>query len=213
MPIPLRIIRTVPEQTTEQVEHLWKIACDLHPDWDHITIRDGQYHQHAIERLFPLSSGHWESCGTGAQKSGLIRLEELYWRGGIYIDSDYECWRPFDQLKDVTGFVAYEDANTIPDAVMGFEKRLPIVRTMLEEAISLIDSGAWESGPGVITRNLRDQQVITVLPSDAFYPYHYSVKRRYSAGSPIGDRNLARLRKSKPFSFGAHHWHASWVGK
>lgn len=195
--IPTILFRTVPADTTDEVEGFWKKAQRLHPSWTFITYRDP-----LDPDEFPLTSARWGDCSTGAQLAGLIRLEVLWGHGGVYIDSDVELYRPLDSLTNLSGFAGWEDTNTIPDAVLGFEARHPAVKLCIEDAMASISRGAWESGPGVTTRNLQDRPDVLLFPPGSFYPYHYSER----------DRRHEDHQGAQPWAFCAHHWHASWLG-
>lgn len=194
--IPRLIFRTVPEQTTDVVEEFWAGAQELHPGWEFITYRDPLS---AAE--FPISSPHWAQCTAGAQRAGLIRLEALAHHGGIYIDSDVECYRPFEALLGCQAFAGWEDANTVPDAVLGAEDAHPAIRLCLELALTRISEGPWASGPGVTTAILPNRPDVLLLPPGSFFPYHYS--RR--------DLRYADHKARNPWAFCAHHWAASWL--
>lgn len=204
--IPRRLVRTVPTETSPQVEDWWAKACRLHQDWDHVTFRDP-----IDPDLFPLTSPQWDQCTSGAQLAGLIRTEALWRWGGIYIDSDVELWRPMDPLTPLDGFVGYEDEDVIPDAVMGFTAGHPALKKCIDMALIRLRSmsadwrtgaGAWSTGPGVTTTVLKDRSDVLCLPPGSFYPYHYSVK---------GSVDIAAIRAVNPWAFGAHHWSASWM--
>lgn len=203
--IPARLIRTVPKNTTAEVEAFWSGAQRLHPRWDTVTYRDP-----IDPGIFPITSPHWEKCTSGAQFAGLVRLEALYGTGGIYLDSDVELFRPLDSLRACSAFAAWEDDEVIPDAVLGAEPHHPAILACLELALERLNSdttdwrtgpGAWGTGPGVTTTALPDRPDVLVLPPGSFYPVHYSQKN-----------HLTRL-KPDPWTFGVHHWHGSWVPK
>lgn len=194
--IPLTLHRTVPADTTDQVEAWWQTAQEHHPKWSHVTWRD------PLDPIkFPRTSEHWARCGTGAQRAGLIRLEVLWHYGGIYIDSDVEVLRPFDELTRLEGFAAWEDHQCIPDAVLGFRPRHPAVDLMLSYAVDRIDIGAWASGPGVTTEVLSARPDVLVLPPGAFYPVHYTEKQLCATDA----------RRDAPWVFAVHHWAGSWL--
>lgn len=195
--IPRRLVRTVPTTTTAEVEAFWAHTLDLHPGWETVTHRDP-----IDPTLFPLTSPHWAACSSGAQLAGLIRLEDLYHHGGIYLDSDMQMFRPLDTLLEHRAFAAWEDGSVIPDAVLGFEAHHPALTAMISDAITLLPHGAWESGPGVTTRNLQGRNDVTLLPPVTFYPVHYLDKGELDSFNP----------EDHPEAFGMHRWHASWPG-
>ena len=197
--IPKRLIRTVPAVTPTHVEQWWQQACDMHSDWEHVTLRD------PIDRTqFPITSPYWDTCESGAQLADLVRAEELFWRGGVYIDSDYECLAPFTALLGLSGFAAWEDNERIPNAVMGFEPAHPALQEVLQLAIQRHNQGTWHAGVGVTTEVFKGRTDMLVLPPPAFYPIHWRVKRR-------PDRNNAALQSMHPWAFGVHHWAHSWA--
>jgi mannosyltransferase OCH1-like enzyme len=202
--IPRRLIRTVPEHTTTNVEAYWQFAIDLHPEWQHRTFRDP-----IDPDLFPHTSALWPHCTSGAQRAGLIRLEALWSMGGVYIDSDVELYRPLDSLLGASIFACYEDANVVPDAVLGAHPGHRLVLTMLDMACASVErgEGPWASGPGVTTAVLtaeQHQREVLLLPPGSFYPYHYTVKER---------ERVLDHHALQPWAFGAHHWHHSWAGQ
>ncbi len=195
--IPPILHRTVSAETSAEVEDFWARACELHPDWHHYTWRD------PLEPAdFPRSSPHWDRCTSGAQRAGLIRLEALYISGGVYIDSDLELYRPLDPLLSLSCFAGWEDPRTVPDFVIGAESGRSILLELLETAITRLDKGPWESGPGVFTELLPGRADVLLLPPGSFAPYHYTEKHRRHEDH----------RSAQPWAFGAHHWHHSWAG-
>lgn len=197
--IPRILHRTVPAETSPDVEAWWDRFGELHPGWELRTHRD------------PMDPAEWETgdlwdlCHSGAQRAGLIRLEALYRWGGVYVDSDVEPFRPLDSLLGLPAFAAWEDRKVVPDAVLGSEPGHPAFALMLEQARAAITAGAlaWDSGPGVTTSVLPGRADVLLLPPGSFYPYHYTRK-------DLADVDHAT---EQPWAFGAHHWHHSWAGK
>lgn len=193
--IPRRLIRTVPTETSDEIESFWDEACRLHPDWEHLTLRDP-----ISSADCPHSVGLRHRCTSGAQYAGLVRLEALRSWGGVYVDSDFECYRSFEPLVGVHGFAGWEDRGVVPDAVLGFEPGHPALDLMWKLAVDRLPGGAWESGPGVTTAVLPGRHDVLLLPPGSFYPYHWT--RR--------DMRNGNWRELCPWAIGAHHWAASW---
>lgn len=67
-----------------------------------------------------------------------IRLYALYNYGGIYLDSDVEVIKPYDELLDLPYFLGQEKTPSgIEAATMGFEKGSPLVKELLDRYDSL----------------------------------------------------------------------------
>lgn len=193
--IPSRIIRTVPEHTTEEIEAFWDLAVKLHPGWDMVTLRDP-----LDPDDFPLTEPHWSRCSKPAQYAGLVRLEAIYHHGGIYIDSDLELYRNLAPLLPLSCFASWEDRQTVPDFVFGAEQGHPAIAVLLDAALDCIEQGPWESGPGVFTRTLPGRCDTLLLPPGSFAPYHYTERHRRNEDHSVN-----------PWTFGAHHWAGSWL--
>ena len=199
--IPRRLIRTVPEAVNGEQERLWNIAADLHPGWQHITLRDP-----IDPAAFPLTHHLWDQCETGAQLADLVRIEELYLRGGIYIDSDVECYRPFDPLLGAEAFAGWEDTDHIPNAVLGAQAGHPAIGQLVTRAAEMMPCNTWDIGVGLTTEVLRGRNDVLLLPPGSFFPVHYRVKQRLRRMPPP-----AQIRAENPWSYAAHHWAASWL--
>lgn len=194
--IPKILHRVVPADIGREARKFWHHAEELHPGWRLLT------HQDPLDPAdWPLTADHWAECTSGAQFAGLIRLEALLRWGGIYIDQDVEPYRPFDPLLWLDAFAAWEDRQTVPDAVLGATPGHPGMRHCLDLALERLDKGPWESGPGVTTEVLPGRADVLVLPPGSFFPYHYTEK----------DRRHEDHKVMQPWAFAAHHWDGSWL--
>ena len=191
--IPRILHRTVPAETTAEVEGWWAEWGRLHPDWRLLTWREP-----LDLDAFP-DTGRWlRKATTGATRADLVRLEVLWRMGGVYVDSDVEPYRALDPLLPLDAFAAWEDPKVIPNAVLGARAGHPAIRECLDRAIRLVGRGApvWDAGPGVTTRVLQGRDDVLLLPPGSFYPYHY---RDYKRGRHRDHR------ADQPWAFGAHH--------
>lgn len=196
--IPRRLVRTVPADTSIETERLWDIAAALHPDWEHVTWRDP-----INPAAFPLTSPYWADCESGAQLADLIRVEDLYHRGGWYIDSDMWMVRPLDSLCGLDGVAAYEDHLYIPNAVLGFRPGHPALTTIIDLAIERRFQGTWQAGVGVCTEVFTSSPDVTILPPGCFYAVHWRDVHR-------GFVKWSEQPAKHPYAFGFHKYAASW---
>lgn len=194
--IPRRLVRTVPTETTDEVERFWVHACDLHPDWEHVTLRD------PVDRSgFPLTAHLWDSCESGAQLADLIRAEDLLHRGGIYIDSDMEVFRSFDPLTGLDGFAGWDCVDYIPNAIMGFRPGHPAIAKVVELAVERHHLGTWPAGVGVTTEVFKGRDDMALFPPGSFYPIFWRHRNRADwAAVPVND----------PWAYTCHRAHHSW---
>lgn len=61
----------------------------------------------------------------------VARLHALYYEGGIYLDTDVEVVKNFDEFLDKNAFTSYESLNLIAMAAIGSKKYNPWISSML----------------------------------------------------------------------------------
>lgn len=196
--IPRRLIRCVPETTTELVEGWWAKWRKLHPGWEHVTIRDP-----IDPARFPLTGHLFSSCVHGAQVAGLVRLEAVHSTGGVYVDSDVEPLRPIDDLLHHPCFIGTEDGTHLTDAMFGAEREHPGIGECLRRVVTMpMTDGPQATGPLNTTACLSGRDDVTVLAARMLYPYSYLERGR---ASPDWAAEF-------PDSYAVHHWAFSWNG-
>ena len=116
----------------------------------------------------------------------IVRYEKLLKYGGVYIDADTVCLKPFDDLLDNEFFVAYENEKLKPgliaNGVIGSIPNHSILGHCVR-AIGKINKTKLckvadfkITGPVLLTKIINNNKNynITVYPSWMFYPAHYS---------------------------------------
>lgn len=87
-------------------------------------------------KRFDLSQSQWVSQAFEARKyafaADYIRFYALYHDGGIYLDSDVEVLRSFDDLLDLPYFIGAEKAGTPEAAIIGAEKGCDWIKQCLD---------------------------------------------------------------------------------
>lgn len=196
--IPRILHRTIPAIPNRVAELYWEQWRALHPDWELMT------HQDPLERAdWPETQHLWDRCTSGAQLSGLIRLEALLRWGGIYLDHDVSPARSLEPLVPLSAFAAWEDTKCIPDAVIGAVPGHPAIRECLDLALARVakGDGAWATGPGVTTAVFPNDARVMLLAPASFYPVHYNDPERATKmeASPA------------PWTYGIHRYWGSWL--
>lgn len=196
--IPRRLVRTVPTHSSDEAEQLWAKAQALHPDWEHVTWRDP-----INPDAFPITAPYWADCETGAQLADLIRAEDLYHRGGWYIDADVEVLKPFDDLCGLNAVAAWENDQHIPNAILGFIPGHQALREVLDLAIARRHQGTWKAGVGVTTEVFQRGDV-TLFPPQMFYPV------RWQDAHHLVDNEWPEVARQNPWAYAIHRYRASW---
>lgn len=122
--------------------------------------------------------------------SDYLRLYVLQNEGGIYLDTDVEVLKRFDDLLNNQMFLGKESGNYIGTGIIGAERNHPIIDNLLK----FYDEEIWRvnyfSNPiifsEVLNRRLELQSMYTVFPQDYFSPLNYKDNKIISL---VGNEN------------------------
>ena len=89
------------------------------PDYEYKLWNEDNFDVNSI----PYTKEAYE-CGKFAFVSDYVRLYALFTEGGIYMDTDVEVLKSYDDLLGLSGFTGYEGSKTLP----------PVTGTLASEA-------------------------------------------------------------------------------
>jgi len=155
--------------------------------------------------------------------SDFVRLYVLYEEGGIYLDTDIEVVKSFDDLLNEDVFLGFQfdkppfgtgsESEWVNGAVMGGVKGQELFKTLMNAKNKNFNGNEPPStaGPGLITNILRDMGLvydsnatdnithiknITIFPKRYFYPHSWNEK--YDSSEITKD------------TYCIHHWTTLW---
>lgn len=143
--------------------------------------------------------------------SDYVRLYALYYEGGIYLDSDIEVLKTFDNLLDNLAFTGFENSHAIATCVLGSVKGNPLFKQFMDyyaDRPFILSNGEYDLTPNPIpitdicmkhglSRNGKEQKLdyITIYPMDYFCPY---------------DRITGELNITEN-SYTIHYFNGTWI--
>lgn len=133
-------------------------------------------------------------------KSDVLRVEVVRLFGGIYVDTDMECLKPFDDLLNNNLFLGFETPGVVCPSLIGGTKNNKILFEILENIlykIQTIDINFVNTFPHEITGKTFTEitpyrEEVTLYPIEYFYPISY--------------REKIKLNEDTPNSYSKHHW-------
>jgi hypothetical protein len=190
----------------------------LHPDW-HFTL----WGDSELKELF-ARCGHGMPTHLGpAAISDIARLLILREVGGLYVDTDFECFQPFDRLIGAGSCLIADLHDGVPcNGLMAASKGHPLICRMVDESWKREGRPILErAGPAMV------KDVLAIWRNgDAF------LKQIRFEGHPvaeaIGDTGIVVIRPAVLFPYywtddrpqtypttawAAHHWARSWWGE
>jgi len=172
----------------------------LHPDWKYTLWDESTLpalrNQDLYDRAAELCPGL-----EGQLRSDIARYELLYRFGGVWVDLDFECLRPIDDLlNDLRCFVAWVTPEFVNNAVMGATRQHRFIKRLIDglpESIASHPGAAPRvvSGPRYLTPIWREHgegDGVAAFAKELFYPYLWS--------------ELERGRERFPNAYAVHHW-------
>lgn len=170
---------------------------------------------------FPHGKSLWVDNAYNEKKyafaADYLRCYALYTEGGIYLDSDVEVLKSFDDLLNVPYFIGKENEGAIEAAIMGSKKGLDIFKWMMEyydnKIISLNGVIDTTPMPKILLSLLSEKYIIEYVDSPSkikevtdtisILPYDYFSPKSYKSGIMQISQNTYTI----------HHFAASWHGK
>jgi mannosyltransferase OCH1-like enzyme len=165
-----------------------------HPDWEFVFWQDDNLPE-IINRF------EFDNALNFAQKCDILKYEIVWNFGGVYLDTDFECFKNIEPLlKDVEVFSASEKPPLISVGIFGAVRNHHFLQKMISELpnsfkTQIHDRQDLSTGPGLMTHVAKNNP-ITVFGPKLFYPYHFTEKHR---------RN-----ELFPEAYASHHWAHSW---
>ena len=170
---------------------------------------------------FPKGKSVWVdqafNSGKYAFAADYIRLFALYNYGGIYLDTDVEVLKPYDDLLDLPYFIGQEKTPSgIEAATMAFPVGHPFIKRVLDR---------YENRPFVIKNGSLDMEPLPYIMrkcSSAEYEYHVINKKEDFVFDDsvlnVFSPDFFSPKQSEPYeltithkTYSIHHFAATWV--
>lgn len=198
----------LPERCKEMLES-WK---KFHPTWMVKLWTDADVEAFKLENLRAF-----KAAKNYGEKSDIWRYEILYRFGGLYVDTDFECLRPFDQIHkscELFAGIAYTTNPLLYNGMIGVVPRHPIIRMCIDTikrgpGDQNNDKIMQRTGPDHFTRcfnALAHAYIGKIVPFPPTFFYSFPNNQRW-------EKNHKKIKKLwvKPESMALHYWATSWV--
>jgi inositol phosphorylceramide mannosyltransferase catalytic subunit len=175
----------------------------MHPGWEHRVWTDENLPAMRNRDLYDRAEELTPYANVGQFRADLLRYELLWSFGGVYVDVDFECLEPIDELTaGLEAFAAWEVQDRwIANGIMGAEPAHPFIDRLITGLPASVAHHRGlrpnvSTGPQYLTglwRRHRDE--LTVLDANLFYPYLYHQVGTPAERGPWPESTIA-----------VHHW-------
>lgn len=185
-----------------------------HPDWEFKIWKDEDF------EIFNLVNYQaYKKAKNWGEKSDICRYEILYRYGGLYIDTDFECLKPFDILHHICDFfvgISYEKELLLYNGLIGSIPGHPILKACIENLKGCGTNSTVDimnnTGPQFFTKMFflglqKNRTIIIPFPITYFYPFPNNIRN-----FPLLNSSTQELVKKNICleSFSVHYWACSW---
>ncbi|MBU6446843.1 MAG: hypothetical protein KGQ49_05540, partial [Verrucomicrobia bacterium] len=205
-------------QLPEKYRALQATWLAKHPDWEYRLWTDADVQD------FPFTNRErFEKAVNVGEKADIFRYEILNVYGGLYVDTDFECVRPFDVFHHLLDFYtgilgAYADGQEvhIGNSLIGTVPHHPIIQSCLKEIGRKppgknADEVQAVSGPGCFRRAFFKYCEEGGYRNVAFpFTFFYPLPPHERSGHLDG---IVKNSWIEPETFGIHYWDTSWTNK
>jgi inositol phosphorylceramide mannosyltransferase catalytic subunit len=158
------------------------------------------------------------------EKSDIFRYELLEREGGIYVDTDFECLKPFDELCQTADFftgLAYATGEPfVYNGIIGASPHHPIMKRAVEQLSkgngdSSFQRILYTTGPHFFTKSFMETVwpannapgnigTVVAFPISYFYPFPDTERGNFH------DTELAKKTWVCADTYAIHYWKISW---
>ena len=177
-----------------------------HPKWEYKLWTDKDVDEFGLK-----NKNLFYKAKNMGQRSDIFRYEILERHGGIYVDTDFECLKPFDDLLFLDFFtgISYDTKMILYIGLIASIPGHPILKRCIDSMGGYDGHTAHVimdvTGPYFFTRcflNSVNKKLkgVVAFPMDFFYPLPNYIR---SSKTPY--------KYVKDFSYAIHHWAVTWI--
>lgn len=195
----------------DRIIQSWK---DKNPDWEYKLWTDDD-----VENFNMINIDKFNSAKNLGAKSDIFRYEILYRHGGLYIDTDFECLKSFNDFIHLDFFTGtgHISEPEIFNGLFACTQNHRFLKRLIDNLAAIANTDYENimntTGPRFFSKNFFEymyetDEKIVVFPTTFFYPfpaiYRYMVREDNTES-----RNLVSRFNSNN-SYCTHLWYTSW---
>lgn len=200
----------------EKYKRLKKTWERQHPSWNIQVWSDSD-----IESFGMVNKDLYDSVSNYGIKSDIFRYEILHRHGGIYTDTDYECFQSFDDLLYLD-FFAGTGWNAWPVVFNGLLACTPgnqymslIIEAIKQKQIDnnlnfdqILNFTGCDFITPIYVKYCEAKDKSVIFPNHFFYPIPATIRGEIRDDNQISRKIIDSY--IKPNTYCAHLWYCSW---
>lgn len=199
----------------EKYDRIRKSWIDKNPDWEYKLWCDDDIKDFNLQNI-----KQFNSINNLGAKSDILRYEILYRYGGLYVDTDFECLKSFNDLTYLSLFSGTGHV-THPEVFNGLIACRPnheLIKKLIND-INIVNTNDFNyilslTGPKYFTSKLFEyvknhiNDEVVIFPTVFFYPFP-ALYRYLVRNDTIDSQNIVKGYCNER-SYCVHLWYTSW---
>lgn len=189
----------------EFYKNLIKTWKNKHPTWKYILWTDQE-----VEKFDLKNKNAYLNAKKMSEKANILRLEILDRIGGVYIDTDFECLKPLDELNHhydfYIGIGPNQNLSVILNGLIGSIPNHPFIKFCIQQM-------TYESSTNVNKHQFEKNGILFISRMMSIYNFNSSNLKNialpmsyfYPISGISSEKNPIEY-VIKPESFGIHYW-------
>jgi mannosyltransferase OCH1-like enzyme len=194
-----------------------KTWIELHPGWEYKLWTDKD-----VDALNLVNKKLYDAIDNVGVKSDILRYEILYRYGGLYIDTDFKCIKPFDDLLYLDFFSGEGDETPrrTYNGLIACKPKHPLLLSLIDglkerelnppknygEVMTMVGPEYFNGRVVLYLQSSKDKTVM--FPYKFFYPF--PARDRLDVDIQQ-NRDLSKINAYiTPQTYCVHLWHTSW---
>lgn len=192
--------------------------ADLNPGWETRFWTD-EDNEALVATHYPSLRPFYHAVDRGVIRADIARALYLHRHGGLYVDLDFACLRPMEELLAPLGDRIVlgrhgQPRQPVPNAWMYSPPGHYFWLSFLGMAARAWYAGARApesvAGPNTLLRALRHTRDVHVLPEHQIYPFVWGNHSHALYAKEIDWRSLDSLRAAYPGAYAVTSWAHGW---
>jgi len=199
----------------DKYKRLQQTWIDKNVGWEYKLWTDKDVEEFGLE-----NSEIFNKLTNLGSKSDIFRYEILYRFGGVYVDTDFECVKSFDNFTHLDLFTGTGQMSnpSIFNGLIGCCKENKMIKRLIENIKLDGDNNNWNdimkmTGPDYFTEELykyieENDDKIVVYPTSYFYSFPAVERFKIRNDSEIEQKYYRSFSNEETYAI--HLWYTSW---
>lgn len=199
----------------DKYNRLRETWVEKNPDWEYKLWTDDDIESFGLQNI--ESFNKIDNLGA---KSDIFRYEILYREGGLYVDTDFECFSSFNDLiyLDYFSGTGHVDKPETFNSIIACKKGYEFMKILIDD-IKVVNTTNFNeilllTGPSYLSNKLfewiknNSNDKLVVFPTTYFFPFP-AIYRYDARIDNLKTQNFVKSFNSK-YSHCTHLWYTSW---